>query len=244
MNSLDNILETENLNNKELLKHHYFPNIMLEQTAVAADFKVDNGFQRIFFGDPQNSQSNVSLNNLSSEESDCLENEIIKIKQEGYGEGFIEGKKKGKESEKKVAAVIINELREAITELEKFKVSICRKAEKSAVKLAFSIAEKILCAEIEKNKDFIINIVTQALKKVMGDETIRIKINPADLSYIKEAAVLQNDAALACQRIDFISDVRISRGGCIVETDSGEIDARIESQLKVIEDTFAENIIR
>jgi flagellar assembly protein FliH len=217
---------------------------MIEQTAAVIDSGVnDDGFRRIVFAEGRNCLSEFPLNQSFTEESDDLtKNEIINIKQEAYSEGFEKGKKIGKESEKKIVISVVDELREAVVELEEFKKLICKNAEKAAVKLAFSIAGKILRTEIEKNNNFVIKIIKEALKKIMDDENVRIKINPSDLSYIQNAGSLQFSDILAGSSVTFEADSEIARGGCLVETDSGGIDARIDSQLMVIEETFSEEL--
>lgn len=246
MNSLDNLLKTGNSNEKELLKEHSFPDIMIEQSAAVIDSGVnDDGFRRIVFAEGKNFLSGSPLNQSFTEVSDDLkEDELINIKKKAYSEGLEKGKKIGKESEKKIVISIVDELRGAVVELEEFKKGICKNAEKSAVKLAFLIAGKILCTEIEKNNNSVIKIIKEALKKIMDDENVRIKINPSDLSYIQSAGSSQLNDILAKSSVSFEGDSEISRGGCLVETDSGEIDARIESQLMVIEETFSEELFK
>ena len=235
----DNLLKTGNSNENELFKQHCFPDITVEQTAAVIDAEVNgDGFRRIVFDNPENCLPGSSCNQSGAEESDDSE------KKEAYSKGFEQGKKIGQESEKKIVRSIIDELQETVLELEEFKKSICKNAEESAVKFALSIAGKILRTEIEKNNDFVIKIIKEAFKKIMDDETVRIKINPSDLSYIQSVESAQLDDILARSSVKFEADSEISRGGCILEIDSGEIDARIESQLMLIEEAFLKEIKR
>jgi|GEM_PF-3507776 len=244
MNSLDDLLKTEKSNVKKLLDRHFFPDILIDQIPAATDAEVDDQFKHIAFGQSENSLSEFSFNQPGMEKTDDFEqNEMINIKEAAYSEGFEKGKESEKESEKKILISILDELREAFVEFEEFKKNICLNAEKAAVKLSLSIAEKILHAEIKKNDNSIIKIIQESFKKIMNNETVKIKINPYDLSYIQSAESLEIDNILAKSSVNFEADSEISRGGCVLETDSGEIDARIESQLMVIEEVFLEEIL-
>ena len=241
---MDNLLKTGNSNAKDLLERHLFPDIVIDQIPAGTDAEVDDQFRHISFGKSENPFSESSANQFDIEGTDNFEqNEMINVKEAAYSEGFEKGKESEKESEKKILISIVDELRGAFAELEEFKKSVCLNAEKAAVKLSLCIAEKVLHAEIEKNDNSIIKIIKESFKKIMGNETIKIKINPYDLSYIQSAESLKIDNILAKSSVNFEADAEISRGGCVLETDSGEIDARIESQLMVIEEVFLEEIL-
>ncbi|MCD6186027.1 MAG: hypothetical protein J7K84_09635 [Deltaproteobacteria bacterium] len=237
-------MKTGNSNAKDLLERHLFPDILIDQIPAGTDAEVDDQFRHISFGKLEKSFSESSVNQFDIEGTEDFEqNEMINIKEAAYSEGFEKGKESEKESEKKILISIVDELREAFVELEEFKKSVCLNAEKAAVKLSLCIAEKILHAEIEKNDDSIIKIIKESFKKIMDNETTKIKINPYDLSYIQNAESLEIDNILAKSSVNFEADAEISRGGCVLETDSGEIDARIESQLMVIKEVFLEEIL-
>ncbi len=244
----DSLFKTENSNEKEVTIEHCFPDIKSEQFAAEAGDEGggDDGFRRIVFGDSAHSLSGDRLNQFTAEEGECSEgeyfnkNEISDLKKEAYSKGFEEGKKIGVESEKKIVASLLDDFRGAVAGLEEFKENLCRDAEKSAFKFAFCLAEKILRVEVEKKNNAVLKIIKEALKKIMDDESVTIKINPSDLSYLENSGFLQSGDIVAGENVKFEADPEISRGGCLVEADSGLIDARIESQLSVIKQSFSE----
>lgn len=239
----DGLFKTEKLKDKEVAMEHCFPDITAEQFAAATTDEGggDDGFRRIAFGDSAHSLSGRRFNQFTGGEDECSnKNEISDLKKEAYSEGFEKGKKIGAESEKKIVDSLIDDFRGAVAGLEEFKENLCRDVEKSAFKFAFCLAEKILRVEIEKKNDAVIKIIKEALKKIMDDESVTIKINPSDLSYIENSGFSQLGDIVAGESVKFEADPEISRGGCLVEADSGLIDARIESQLSVIKQSFSE----
>jgi flagellar assembly protein FliH len=82
--------------------------------------------------------------------------------------------------------------------------------------------------------------VVQALRKVKGRGNIIIRVNMADVKlstdHIKDFIKLVEGA----KSIQVVEDSTVDQGGCIIETDFGEIDARISSQLAELESKILE----
>jgi flagellar assembly protein FliH len=108
------------------------------------------------------------------------------------------------------------------------------KTEEQIVKLALAIAEKILNQEVATHKDVILGVLKGALKNISETEGMKIRLNPNDFRYMMEAKkdFLQSFEGL--RNVVFEEDVAIKRGGAVVETMFGEVDARLENQLKEI----------
>ena len=87
----------------------------------------------------------------------------------------------------------------------------------------------------DSQKSVILSNVVQALKKVKGRGDVTLRVNLADIKlttehtqdFIREVENIQN--------IHIVEDSSVEKGGCIVETDFGAIDARISSQLGELE---------
>lgn len=111
-------------------------------------------------------------------------------------------------------------------------------AEKMTVNLALAIAKKVVCHEIATNNEVVLNVVKEAVKKVVDHGRIIIKINPSDLQFIKNSDHGFLNFVDNIKNITFEEDEAISDGGCIIETDFGNIDARIEKQFQVVDEAF------
>ena len=66
---------------------------------------------------------------------------------------------------------------------------------------------------------------------------LTVRVSPEDLPHIENARQ-KFDAAGRGRFIDFIADQAVKFGGCIIESDSGTIDARLETQLKILENAL------
>ena len=87
----------------------------------------------------------------------------------------------------------------------------------------------------ENQKSVIIANVVQALKKVKGRGDVTLRVNLADVKLTTEHINNFIHEVENIQNISIVEDSSIEKGGCIVETDFGAIDARISSQLSELE---------
>ena len=68
-----------------------------------------------------------------------------------------------------------------------------------------------------------------------------IRINPADFPAV-DAARAKLDKAGRAQFLDIVADKQVAIGGCLIESDSGTIDAQLDTQLRVLERALLNSI--
>jgi len=95
------------------------------------------------------------------------------------------------------------------------------------------ISEKVIGKMVRENEDTIKSIVRQAVDSSLG-ERITVRLNPEDYKTVTNDELEFKDILDRTKRIFFKEDDSITKGGCIVETEVGTIDARLETQLKAI----------
>jgi flagellar biosynthesis/type III secretory pathway protein FliH len=155
-----------------------------------------------------------------------------------YDQGFVEGEKAGIEEAKRKAEPVIKNFEEALNTLEEIKKTIYQNAEKETIKLAIAIAKKIISCEISTNKEIVVNVVRRALQQIPDKEKIKIRVNPDDLDIVLGDKEKLENVLRKFKESIFLEDENISNGGCIIETNSGDFDARIEKQIEIIENVF------
>ena len=107
--------------------------------------------------------------------------------------------------------------------------------EAATVRLALAIAKKIIGNETEHVK-IIEHVVKTAMKKVADPRNLTMRLNPKDIDTVNEfqQELFLSDDFNAVLHLE--ADKTIQRGGCIIETQLGDVDARIDQQIKVIEE--------
>lgn len=107
--------------------------------------------------------------------------------------------------------------------------------EHDAYAFALAVAERIVKREIQLDDEIVVRQVREALRRIVGVESIRVRVHPDD-----EVLVRSHRAALLAltdttRDVVIEPDNTIERGGCILESASGNVDARIATQLRQVE---------
>ena len=108
--------------------------------------------------------------------------------------------------------------------------------ESAAVHLSIAIAERILRRELEMKPESVTHMMAETLQLATGNVAIRVRLNPDDAATLGDQAADFVRSMASSSEAAIVPDEQITRGGCIVETQHGTIDARIETQLKRIAD--------
>jgi flagellar biosynthesis/type III secretory pathway protein FliH len=103
--------------------------------------------------------------------------------------------------------------------------------ERHLVSLAVQIAEKILDAEITLRPEAVLRIAQSALKSAPPQRQLVVRVNPDDEQRVREWASSAGAASPHPQFITVATDASIARGGTVIVSDAGIIDARLETQL-------------
>jgi type III secretion protein L len=106
--------------------------------------------------------------------------------------------------------------------------------EQDVLRLSVKIAEKIIGNEIKADPQTLAEIVAKALRNVRRNELVTIRVNPADASTV-EGHREKLDPAGRARFLEVVADPRVTKGGCLIETESGAVDAQLETQLRVLE---------
>jgi type III secretion protein L len=128
----------------------------------------------------------------------------------------------------------VAEFEQNLLDVREIRERVWRETEQDLLRLAVRLTEKILGREIKSDKTAVADVVATALQNARQQEKLTVRVNPADLPTVeKEVENLARTGRV--QFMDFIADPRVSEGGCLIESEVGTIDARLETQLRVLE---------
>jgi flagellar assembly protein FliH len=166
----------------------------------------------------------------------CAQNE--------YEQGFTDGRARAEEEfERELESRIARERDQLFSLLDAIQTqyaSFQQKAERTSIELAVAIAELILKRELATDREAVIRQIHEALKRVLGVERIKLRVNPEDEQLVRDrrSEILAESDSIREMVIE--PDEAISRGGCIVESESGNVDALVSTQLHKIEEALLE----
>ena len=107
---------------------------------------------------------------------------------------------------------------------------LAEQARADALEIGFRVARRVLEAELSTSPDAFFALVRSALKRTGESRTISVRVSPQDARTL--APALGNGAlGVASASVVVVPDASLAPGDCLVETDFGKIDGRLDTRL-------------
>ncbi len=162
------------------------------------------------------------------------------IEEEARRSGLAEGREKGFLEGRAEHERLVERLHVIINKAIERRNEIIEESETQIVNLVIQIAKKVVKVISENQRNVVVNNVIQALRKLKEKTDVIIRVNIADLEMVSSHVHDIIERVEREHHITIAEDSTVDPGGAIIETDFGEIDARIASQLQEIEDQILE----
>lgn len=163
---------------------------------------------------------------------------VAEIEHEAYQKGYEAGREVGFKKGQAEVRRLIDRLGVIIGQAIDIREEIIAASEKQMVEMILMIARKVIKDEVAERREVVLNNIREALKRIKDRDRVNIRVNFADL----ELTTAHKDELIkmmeSLRKVNIYEDSRVDRGGCIIETDVGAIDARISTQLKEIEEAI------
>jgi len=114
--------------------------------------------------------------------------------------------------------------------------------EPELVRLSIVIAEKVIGRELEVAPETVLDIVRSAMKRLRERESLRLSVNPRDLDTVKNARDDLISAVDGVRKLEVVEDRRVDPGGCVIESPSGTLDARMKTQIDEVSRALGEAV--
>ncbi|MDR1025365.1 MAG: flagellar assembly protein FliH [Treponema sp.] len=169
-----------------------------------------------------------SRKTLENEKKEALETAASTGRENGYAQGQAEVER------------LIQRTQTVLERAQDKRGEILAESEQEIVDLVLILTRKVVKAITENQRTVILQNVVQALRKVKVRGNVIIRVNMADLKLTTEHTKNFIQMMEGVKGIQVQEDSTVDSGGCIIETDFGEIDARISSQLAELETKILE----
>jgi len=167
-----------------------------------------------------------------------LAQEVQRASQQAYAkglaEGLAEGIQKGKAQHQQDNRQPIESLGVLLTEVANIKQKILEQAEEQVLELSLAVAEKIIHLEVATNREVIQGVLKEAIRHIADRDNMKIRIHPHDFRYMMDIKSDFMQTIDGIKNVVFEQDDAIARGGALIETLYGEVDARIDQQYQEV----------
>jgi flagellar assembly protein FliH len=142
---------------------------------------------------------------------------------EGYQAGLAEGRA--------ALGPALQALADAAAAVAAERDRVCDEVEAAAVELGLHIAEQALAGALAVEPGRVVDVVRGALRRLVERGRITLLVHPDDLDIVREAG----DGLVAelggIEHLEVQADRRVARGGAVVRTAEGEVDATVATKL-------------
>lgn len=163
--------------------------------------------------------------------SATLESARAEARQAGFQEGLIAGRTEAQATAQQEHAVQMREFRATVQQMLDYRPTIRTEVEREVVDLAFAVARRVLHREVTLDPTAVAGIIRSCIDERSAAEVTRVLVHAADMDTVKQ--LVGPDVA-----VDVSGEV--ARGGALLETSLGTLDARIDSQIEELRTGLAD----
>jgi flagellar assembly protein FliH len=180
--------------------------------------------------------ANQALGNLEEQVLKEAKERALAAEKEAYEKGFSQGEKDGLELGFKRLEAHLQSFQKVLAEVQRFQKEFFQKHEKEMVQFLITLVRKILRQDNPQAEQIVTAILHEAFRCVEERKGVQIRLHPKDYEFLKDhperLPFPLNEAS--AEGIKLAADPSLLRGGCLIETSFGDIDATLESQLDQI----------
>jgi flagellar assembly protein FliH len=150
-----------------------------------------------------------------------------------HEEGFAQGREEGREHGLSEVAAAAAALGEALEAMQALRSEALEDLERDSIELALALAGKILAGAMQARPELILESVHGALRRLGDRRRVTVIVNPDDLTTVADALAAEGEPRVGgVERLELQGEERVARGGAVVRTDEGEVDASVQTQLE------------
>jgi flagellar assembly protein FliH len=157
--------------------------------------------------------------------------EAEQIRAQAWAAGEAEGRAAGLAAARTDAAPALAALGASAQAIEEIRAQVMGELEQDAVELALRLAEQILAGVVAIQPERVIDVARNALRHLIDRRRVTLVVSPDDLELVSDCVEQMQSELGGIEHLGVQSDRRVARGGAIARTDTGDIDAGIDTQL-------------
>ncbi len=129
-------------------------------------------------------------------------------------------------------ALLMERLAGTLNGLEAALAARLETLETDAIELAFEAVCRLM-GESRGDRAAVSGLVLQAMGQLRAGTLLRVRLHPDDLDALEGDALIARHPAVQWQ-----ADTKVALGGCMLDTESGTLDARLDRQLKQLRNVW------
>ena len=161
--------------------------------------------------------------------------ECARLRETARAEGYAEGVAAGR-AEIEANALRLRQLAESFSStLDNLDFRLAD----MVLELALDVARQVVAGELSVRPERLLDVVNLALKQMAEtSRESRLLLNPDDAALVRPHL----EGVLDKSRLRIVEDARIVRGGCLIETSQGDLDATLPARWRQVVQVLGSNL--
>lgn len=152
---------------------------------------------------------------------------IEEARQAGYHDGYRDGLEALEAAKRQFAQQTSAEMAALVASFQTDVAALEDRMAQAVLDTSLRLARQVVRSELALRPEAVAQVAREAVSAVLlTAQHLRLRMHPQDLALIESGA----GEDLRARHVLLLADAALSRGGCVVETDMGEVDARVESR--------------
>lgn len=196
-------------------------------------------------------QTGVQKVEASNVEEDVEQKVLERLKQvqesayqEAYQLGLDEGKHEAFQQTSAEINARLTEMDQLIESIRGLKKLLIEHNETHMIQLAFHMAKRLAHKEVTADPKIVIDVIRDAIEKAQAEEEVTVQVAASQMEFLE---TLKSETG---REFEFLKNVKfepvdsMTAGGCVIETNYGEIDARFEERVNKLWESVSESLHR
>ncbi len=130
----------------------------------------------------------------------------------------------------------------ALDEVKRFRAGLMERYQSELLALALGIARKVVQRELAEHPEHWLGMIREAVRHALDREKIRIRVGPVLHKFLVEHLATLRPMLEDVKELELVEDGTLSESGCILESQFGDLDLGIDSQIGAIRAALSQGI--
>lgn len=162
--------------------------------------------------------------------------------QKAYDLGFLEGSQKAIEDKSDELNLKSLEIDQLLASINQIKEEMIHQNEAHMIRMIYQIASKLAFDHVNENQEVVLNVIKKSIEEAQADEHVNVLVANEQLEFLEKIKQAEKRENEFLKKVKFVGSETVSVGSCIVETNYGVIDARIEERISKLWAEFKQAI--
>lgn len=180
------------------------------------------------------------LNSASRKQQAPSEPDPEEIVRQAYEKGFAQGEAAGMAAGQQKAKEIVGQIQQILTDVSDLWQHLLANYETQMIGLVSRIAEKVIYGQVEIDHEVVKRVILNAFSVIPEPIGVTIEVNPKDYEYIETIKEDFFNHITSLKDVSVTASPSVARGGCIISTRAGEVDASLEARLDAVRKSLVE----